>query len=210
MLQLVLLNSQSEYFFPGAIWKSRFNSIFMPHKKHFAKALHIIVALCIFSFGAHAESLSSAVQAYVGTPLTEVGSSNFRKYGFRVYRAILWAPGGVWSDTKPSALEFRYQRSLSKDTLSEGLIDDISAQKIADEPTIDKWAEWLDKTLPSVKDGDTIIGVRKPGSAAVLFFNGRKLATIHDPLLEQAFFNIWLGNHADEDMRTALLNIGDK
>lgn len=159
---------------------------------------------------AHANTLSKAVQSYVGTPLVEVGSSTFRKYGFRVYQATLWAPNGTWNSSQPGALQLHYQRNISKDTLAESLVDDLNAQHIADEETLEKWAKWIDKTLPSVKEGDIMVGVRKPGASAVLFLNGKKLATIHDPILEQAFFNIWLGDQADEDMRTALLNTNKK
>ncbi len=70
---------------------------------------------------------------------SKVGSGTYRKFGFSVYRATLWAPDGKWDPAKPYALELHYTRSVSKDTLVDTVADDIRDQNVADEATLVNW-----------------------------------------------------------------------
>jgi hypothetical protein len=151
------------------------------------------------------EALPAAVQTYAKQPLAKVGSGTYRKFGFSVYRATLWAPGGVWNPDQPSALQLRYMRGLSQSTLADALTDDIEGQGVADDATFTRWSNWINQTMPAVQDGDVMVGVRKPGGDTVIFFNGQEIGRIHEEALSQAFFNIWLGKDADEDLRASLL-----
>ena len=68
-----------------------------------------------------------------------------------------------------------------------------------------RWAAGIKKTMPAVEDGDVMIGVAVPGGEAALFYNGKEIAKIKDQILAKAFFDIWLGQGADEDLRAELL-----
>lgn len=151
--------------------------------------------------------LPAGIMKQAGTPFTQVGSSNYRKLGFNVYRASLWAPDGSYDKAKPFALQVHYTRSLSKDTVVNAVMDDVRKQQLADGATMDSWQKMLTKTLPAVKDGDEIVGLSTPGKPTRLFHNGRQIISISDRRLSDSFFNIWLGDIADHDMRAQLLNI---
>ncbi|MGE3622945.1 MAG: hypothetical protein AB7H77_03590, partial [Bdellovibrionales bacterium] len=83
--------------------------------------------------------LPPAVRARIKTPLDEVGSGTYRRFGFSVYRASLWAPEGEWNAGKPYALALRYTRSVSKETLVDTVTDNIRDQKVTDEATLARW-----------------------------------------------------------------------
>ena len=170
--------------------------------------LAVTITSFILSHSAFADdTLPDYVKAKVNTPLTEVGSGTYRKFGFRVYNAELWSPNGTWDPQKPYVLQLHYTRSLSKDTLVDTVMDDIRDQNVADEATFARWDAQITKILPAVEDGDTITGVALPGKNTLLFYNGKQIASIHDDALSKAFFDIWLGDQADENLRGKLLNL---
>jgi Chalcone isomerase-like len=140
-----------------------------------------------------------------GTPLKQVGNGTYRRFGFRVYKATLWAAGKSWEPLKPFLLELHYVRNISKITLVESIIDDIRDQNIANDAVLDKWAETLSRILPDVDDGDTLSGFSVPGNKTRLFMNSKQIATIDDDSLSRAFFNMWFGEQADPDLRKELL-----
>ena len=151
------------------------------------------------------EALPDMVQTLTHAPLQKVGSGPYRKWGFTIYRATLWAPNGKWDAEKLYALELHYARSLSQETLADSIIDNIRDENVADEATLASWSTILKKTMPAVEDGDVMIGTFNPGVEAVLYFNGNQIAKIKDQALIHAFFNIWLGESADERLKKELL-----
>jgi len=167
----------------------------------------LTLVLCLLlSFPSFAEdALPQNVQARAQVALQLVGSGTYRKLGFKIYRATLWAPGGVWNAAQPYALQLRYMRSLSKETLADSLIEDIRDQNVADDVTLARWSDGIKKIIPAVEDGDVMIGVYLPGKESVLFFNGNPIDKIEEENFSRAFFNIWLGKDADEDLQKALL-----
>ena len=84
------------------------------------------------------------------------------------------------------------------------VVDDIRDQDVADEDTFARWEQKIRTILPAVEDGDTIVGLSVPGKGASLFLNGTRIAKISDEALSRAFFNIWLGDDADRDLRRKL------
>jgi hypothetical protein len=151
------------------------------------------------------DNLPGIVQAQLHAPLNEVGSGTYRKLGFTIYHITLWAPDGKWDATKPYALQLRYTRSLSKETLANSTIDNIRDENVADDATLARWTAGIKKTMPAVEDGDVMIGVVSPGEPTILYLNGAEIAKTKDEALAHAFFNIWLGDGADEDLKNALL-----
>ena len=152
-----------------------------------------------------ATTLPTEIAKSVKAQLEPVGKGTYRKFGFRVYNATLWAPGGSWDAEQPYALQLQYTRELSKETLVDAVYDDIAEQNVADEPTLVKWKTTLNETLPEVKENDEIVGLYLPGKDARLFFNGKQVGRITDASFTKAFFNIWLGNGADKTLRAKLL-----
>ena len=53
-----------------------------------------------------------------------------------------------------------------------------------------------------------MVGLAVPGKESVLFLNNAEIGKLHDETLSRAFFNIWLGENADEDLKADLLHHG--
>jgi hypothetical protein len=168
-------------------------------------SLLIILSLVMPMDARAEEKLPDAVKAQIHAPLKQVGSGTYRRFGFKVYVASLWAPDGVYDASKPYALQLRYTRSVSKDTMVDVVTGNIRDENVTDEATLASWKKVLDNSLTDVNDGDTLIGLARPGKDSELFFNGKKVVAINDQKFSQAFFNVWIGETADEDMRTGLM-----
>ncbi len=153
-----------------------------------------------------APPLPAGIQAQAVQPLRVLGGATYRKFGFRVYHAALWVPGARWDAAQPYALQLTYRRDLSKDTLVDGIMDGIREQDQADDTTLHRWEATMNAALTDVKEGDTITGLAMPGKSALLFLNGKQIMKIEDKSLSDAFFAVWLGKTADEDMREKLLS----
>lgn len=153
-----------------------------------------------------APPLSANIQTEAALPLKVLGGATYRKFGFRVYHVALWVPGARWDATQPYALQLTYRRNLSKDTLVDGIMDGIRDQEHSDEATLQRWEAAMNTALTDVKEGDSITGLAVPGKSALLFLNGKQIMKIEDKGLSDAFFAVWLGKTADEDMREKLLS----
>ena len=165
----------------------------------------LLLCFCLPAASRADETLPDVVRAKANVPLVMVGTGVYRRFGFSVYRATFWTPDGTWNKKKPYALELRYMRDLSKDTLMDAVSDDLTSQNVADEVTLARWHVTLNDVLSDVKDGDTITSLHLPGKASPVFHNNKIVAWINDEAFINAFFNIWLGPTADDDMRTKLL-----
>ena len=134
----------------------------------------------------------------------EVGSGQFRWWGFLVYDATLWSPQGEYQPGGPFALSLRYARNVSRDDIVKASLDQMRDLGFA----VNRHPEWkakLDQVMASVKSGDTLTGVYTPGQGAV-FFHNDKLTGQVDERLAEAFFAIWLNPKTSEpDLRQALL-----
>jgi len=172
------------------------------------KITHILIATFIAlapagSFAANPLPPKAAVVNKL--PLSEVGTGTYRKIGFSIYDATLWAPLGEYAEAKPFALQLTYKRSLSKSTVVDSVMDSIAEQNVADEAKLAEWKATLEPLLFGVKDGDVFVGVSVPKKGADIYFNGGYVTTIKDPALVKAFFAIWLGDTASPELRAALL-----
>jgi len=167
--------------------------------------LAMIGSLEMRAFASNDDILPQVVQAQIPVVLQKVGSGTYRKFGFKIYYATLWAPNGNWDAAGPYALQLRYARSLSKDTLSNSIVDDLRDQGVVDEDTMAHWTESVRQIIPAVEDGDVMVALKISRKEAVLFLNGAEFTRIHDQAFSQAFFDIWLGKGADEDLRNELL-----
>jgi len=150
------------------------------------------------------EYFPACAQKYIKSDVQKVGTSRFRKFGFTIYHATLWAPNGVYDANKPYALAITYNRDLDKGTLLDAITDDIKLQNAADAPTQAAWRDQLDGIITEVKENDTLIGVFVPGEKSALIRNCQVLGAIDDMALTKAFFSIWLGPTADSTMRSNL------
>lgn len=134
----------------------------------------------------------------------EVGSGEFRWWGFLVYDATLYSPRGEYQPGDPFALSLKYARDISRDDIVEASLDQMRDLGYP----VDRHPEWkaqLDQVIENVKSGDTLTGVYTPGNGAVFFYNDKETGQVNESLAK-AFFAIWLDPKTSEPkLRQALL-----
>jgi len=135
------------------------------------------------------------------------GSGEFRRFGFLVYAASLWACEDPLRP--PLALQLTYKRNIAGAAIAEASVKEIRQLGLADEATLVRWGTLMAGLFPDVRPGDAIIGEYRAGNA-IFHFNGRLLGRIEEAAFARAFFAIWLDARTSApDLRAALLQRGD-
>ena len=130
------------------------------------------------------------------------GSGEFRRFGFLVYHATLWA--GDDPLRPPLALRLDYKRSIAGSAIAEASVKEMR-QLGAAEADLKRWGPEMVRVFPDVRDGDHLTGLYRPDRASFLF-NGGDRGEIVDPEFARIFFAIWLDPRTSApDLRTALL-----
>lgn len=152
--------------------------------------------------------LAGLGQAHASVPggLQRWGSGTFRRFGFLVYEATLWA--GDDPQRPPLALRLDYKRNIAGKDIAEASVKEMRklvADSAEGRARLDAWGEQMARIFPDVRDGDHILGVWQPDGAR--FMQGeRTLGTIADVDFARAFFGIWLDARTSApDLRAALL-----
>ena len=147
----------------------------------------VLAAACLFATTAlHASPLPHLPNFEM------VGSGTMRFFGLRIYDATLWSPGGVWSASRPYALELIYARSFDGAAIARRSIEEMRAQRAYPAATLARWEQQMGALFPNVKSGDRLTGVHMPGTGASFYSGPRKLGQIDDADFADAFFGIWL------------------
>lgn len=155
----------------------------------------LLLALAGMPFAAFAGSDPTA-------GLQRWGSGEFRRFGFLVYAATLWA--GDDPLRPPLALRLDYRRGLAGAAIAAASVKEMR-QLGADEAALGRWGEQMARLFPDVGDGDYIVGLYHP-ERAVFHFNGRWLGEIADAGFARHFFAIWLDPRTSApELRAALL-----
>jgi hypothetical protein len=130
------------------------------------------------------------------------GSGEFRRFGFLVYEATLWA--GDDPQRPPLALRLDYKRNITGSAIAEASVKEMRAFT-SDEAALKRWGEEMARVFPDVKPGDHILGVYRP-EGATFQHNGRVTGDIADPEFARRFFAIWLDPRTSApELRAALL-----
>ena len=141
--------------------------------------------------------------------LQSAGRTRLRVWGFEVYDAALAvAPGFRSGDfaAHAFALELNYLRNFSAAEIARVSIEQMRRHGSFDAAQGERWQSQLTSLLPSVKRGDRLTGIHRPGRGAQFVFNGTPVGELADPQFSKLFFSIWLGASTSEPaMRQALL-----
>jgi hypothetical protein len=130
------------------------------------------------------------------------GSGDFRRFGFLVYHATLWA--GDDPQRPPLALRLDYKRSIAGNAIAEASVKEMR-QLGATEADLQRWGAEMARVFPDVRDGDHLTGLFRADGATFLF-NGSVRGEIADPEFARRFFAIWLDPRTSApDLRAALL-----
>lgn len=132
------------------------------------------------------------------------GTGEFRRWGFLVYEATLWAtPQDPLQP--PLALSLTYKRALDGQKIAEASVSEMRNLKIADEATLSAWGQRMAQIFPDVKAEDRIVGVQLPDGAR-FFYNDRFIGSVDEAAFARAFFGIWLDARTSApDLRALLL-----
>ncbi len=130
------------------------------------------------------------------------GQGEFRRFGFLVYEASLWA--GDDPTRPPLALRLDYKRRIAGSAIAEASVKEMRRFGV-EEAVLAAWHERMARIFPDVQDGDHILGVYTSDGAGFLH-NGRDLGRIDDARFARDFFGIWLDPRTSApELRTALL-----
>lgn len=142
----------------------------------------------------------ASTDAFAG--LKRWGSGQFRRFGFLVYEATLWA--GDDPQRPPLALRLDYRRSIEGRVIAEASVKEMR-RFVGDERLLQAWGEQMRRIFPDVRPGDHLLGVYRPDGAH--FHQGeRLLGSIATPGFAEAFFAIWLDARTSApELRAALL-----
>ncbi|MDP3441025.1 MAG: chalcone isomerase family protein [Azonexus sp.] len=147
---------------------------------------------------------ANTVPANLTGAFTRWGTGEFRRFGFLVYEATLWAAGDD-PLRPPLALKLTYKRNIAGKDIAEASVKEIRNLGLADSAQLKRWGEQMEKIFPNVKPGDHILGVHLPEGAR-FFYNDQAAGTVDDPAFVSAFFAIWLDPQTSApDLRAALL-----
>jgi len=134
---------------------------------------------------------------------TRWGTGEFRRFGFLVYEATLWA--GDDPLRPPLALKLTYRRHIAGKDIAEASVKEMRNLGLGDSAQLKRWGEQMGSIFPDVKPGDHILGVHLPAGAR-FFYNDRPAGTVDDAAFARAFFAIWLDSKTSApDLRAALL-----
>ena len=160
-----------------------------------ARRRAIVLALAGLPFAALANTDPTA-------GLQRWGNGEFRRFGFLVYEATLWAADDPVRP--PLALRLDYKRTIAGSAIAEASVKEMRKFG-SDEASLQRWGESMAKLFPNVRSGDHIVGVYRTEGAAFLF-NGQAIGEIADPAFARQFFAIWLDPRTSApELRAALL-----
>ena len=130
------------------------------------------------------------------------GSGEFRRFGFLVYEATLWAKDDP--QRPPLALRLDYKRAIEGKAIAAASVKEMR-RFVTDEGLLQRWGERMQQIFPDVSPGDHILGVY--GSDGARFYqNDNLLGRIELPGFAEAFFSIWLDARTSApELRAALL-----
>lgn len=169
----------------------------------------VLLATVALATGARA-ALPGAVQDS-DYAFRQVGSGELRYFGFAIYDASLWSPGGQFTGFvpgEPVALSLWYKRGFSREALLEitakawGKLDTGTPSQRA------RWIGQLDSIWTDVEPGDNMTTVVVPGSETRFYDQTGLKGRIEDPAFGPAFLGIWLDQRSVVgDLRTELLGL---
>lgn len=138
--------------------------------------------------------------------LARWGSGVFRRFGFLVYEATLWA--GDDPLNPPLALRLTYKRQIAGKAIAEASVKEMRQLGVAGEGDLARWGQQMERIFPDVEPEDHILGLHLPQGAR-FFHNGRLIGVIGEARFAEAFFAIWLDPRTSApELRAALLRRG--
>lgn len=133
------------------------------------------------------------------------GTGEFRRFGFLVYEATLWA--GDDPQRPPLALHLDYKRAIEGKAIAEASAKEMR-RFVSDGALLLRWGAAMQQVFPDVRPGDHLLGLYRADGAR-FYQDGRLIGAIAMPGFAEAFFAIWLDARTSApELRAALLRQG--
>lgn len=124
----------------------------------------------------------------------EIGSGEFRWFGFSLYSARLWSERRPFDTNAPFALELTYHRAISREQLVQTSIEQIKHLYGDSLPPykLKRWEIEMTRAFRAVAANDQLIGVFLPLQGCRFYSQKEWIADIPDQEFATAFFAIWI------------------
>ena len=130
-------------------------------------------------------------QTLNGGNFSLVGSGRLHWWGFSIYDAALYAPGGTYIPEQPHYLEITYHRGFSREQLANRSlleIERLHGERSDREAVLNE----LSAVFTDVSAGDRLVALHRPGEGVEFYMGERLLGRIQDAPLAAEFLSIWL------------------
>jgi hypothetical protein len=115
-------------------------------------------------------------------------------------------PSALLGATTPSELILHLVRNVDADDLSKSWSEGFEKNAKDQLPALKERIATLNSWMPSVKTGDRLIFIHKPGTGIQVQVNGATKGTIEGEDFAKAFLSIWLGAYPpNPEVKTGLL-----
>ena len=161
-------------------------------------AVSLLGALCALPAGANQQAALPPVPQVLTTELNDArlaGQARLSVLGFQIYDARLWVVPGFKDKTFSEhafGLELAYLRSVSGEDIATRSLDEMRRFASLSPEQETRWLRQMRDVFPSVQKGDRLVGIHRPGTGAVFYFNGKLQGEIRDAEFARLFFGIWL------------------
>lgn len=140
----------------------------------------------------------------------KVGAGRMTYLTLPVFDATLYAPGGVYSASKPFALKLSYLRTLKGRDIARNSVEQMRRQGGHSETQLTAWGKDMAGIFPDVTKGASLTGVRHADGSTSFHQHGKLIGRVEDPAFGRAFFDIWLGAKTSQPaLRQKLLGDGE-
>ena len=169
----------------------------------------ICLLLVLLATSIPGSAQTSAVENTLDNPQL-IGEGRLKILLWKVYDAALYSNTGTYDNDEPFALELTYLRAVKGKKIVDTTMDEIRRLATTDISVerLKEWRQQLDSTIPDMKAGMIITGVRTSEGYTEIYVNAEKIDTIDDPAFTDGFFAIWLSEKTSEPgLRTKLLGL---
>ena len=135
-----------------------------------------------------------------------VGSGVLKVFFMDIYNLTLHAATSDYTESDHYILEFNYKKPVSKTTIIDASINELTKVPNASSDEIKAWRRMLNKGIVDMNSGDKAAVVFAKLGEIEFWLKNRKIASFRDPRFTTNFAAIWLGSKtAYPELRMALL-----
>ena len=135
-----------------------------------------------------------------------IGSGVLKVFFMDIYTLTLHAETRDYTKSDHYILEFDYKKPVSKTTIIDASINELTKVPNASADDIKAWRRMLDKGIVDMRSGDKAALVFSKLGEIEFWSENRKIASFRDPKFTTNYAAIWLGSKTVyPELRMALL-----